>query len=176
MREHRNVRWIIIALLLFLVILGIYNGFFNKQFLEMPIYHLLSLFFALAFAFYFSNKFNDDRRLKEIVVSILCKIQDATLAEYLYKFSNPIQKNEKQNMLMKKRYLENKIAALEKVCKRLNFDEKLEYIKQRFKEYDDLVGEHMDDGSGLSAIELQLRKQLSLIEDKCDEIIIDLHI
>lgn len=169
--KKKLINWFLIAILIGIIALSMYNIKNNANFFDITIYHVLSLFFVLVFAFYFTQRMNDERKLKDSAERIICMIQEHINSKSLYAFEEDFNRSE---FLMRKRYIENKIDALKKITIRLNLSEDALYIRNQFDKYADLVDENSCTKGKLSTMSVGLQKQLLLIDNKCDELKISL--
>lgn len=162
---------VIFGLILYIILFCV-NMLFYDKFFEIPIYNLLNLGIAILFAYYFVQKKNDERKLKEIVENIINKIQATVADEASSNFSNPI---DTKKILQILRTTNNKIQILIDLEDDLNINDDVEFIKRNFNKYRELIGSNIYNIKILQSKEKELKKQLRLIENKCDELKVKLY-
>lgn len=160
---------IILAVLLILLIIFLvyYNIKKNLQgFLNTPLYAVVNIVVAVLVAFYLTQRKNDQRQLKNNIEHIIDKIQVAINNEWAYKIQS---KSDIDNIIMMQRQVSNKLDVLKTQSKIFpQFEDDLQYVNERFKEYKEFFGNHMTNLSYLLESEKELRNPLGLIDDKLD--------
>lgn len=169
----RNIIRIIITISLALVFISlfIYNFKNNSTFFDIPVYTILNLIVATFFAFYLTQKKQDERKFKETAERLIYKIQNTISSEKMYRI-----KNEKdiEDLKLTHRTISNRIETLDKLKDKLNYKKEIEYIKDKFKTYRELFGNHINDVNHLTNSERDLFNFIELIDNKLDEILLSL--
>ena len=157
--------------LLFILLMGAlfaYNLIIQKSsFFNMSLFEITSLSVAVLVAYYFSQKKNDERKLKEEAANIIAKIQKIINSDEASKINCEC---DVVILVRLQRNISNKIDILQKMAKRLGCQDDMDYISGKFKEYREFTGEKMADINYLHESENQLKNMLSCIDDKCDYI------
>lgn len=166
------IRIIVYPVIAFLVFVIDYNIIYNKDFLITPIYTIFNISVAIFFAYYLTQKKNDERKLKETAENIINKIQNIISDDYLYNIN---EGTNKRKLLMMHRQIGNKMFLLNSVKNELKLSPEITYIKNTFQDYRNFVGEHINNIDYLSNSEDILMKLIGLIDDKLDEIIVKLY-
>ncbi|MPM96456.1 hypothetical protein SDC9_143619 [bioreactor metagenome] len=122
---------------------------------------------ALVFAYYFTQKNIDNRKIKEIIEDIIIKIQIEISNDSSYIFEKDF---DKKVIMLKLRNLNNKIDILESAKKELKISEEVNYIHKEFDEYRESIGENLEDINFLITNQKEFMKKLQNIDNKCDEL------
>ena len=160
----------IILMVAGIIVIGIFN-FSNSEFWNISICDCLTLIVAVVIAYYFTKSDNKITKKREIIESILDKIQFQINQPEYYK----LKETDEKDLYMMKRAINNKIALLEKNEKGIKISTEIKYIKDKFIDYRSLIDEHITDKDYLVKSEKELRKMLMLIDDKIDEIKLKLY-
>lgn len=160
----------IILIVAGIIVIGIFN-FNNGEFWNISICDCLTLIVAVVIAYYFTKSDNKITKKREIIESILDKIQFQINHPEYYK----LKETDEKDLYMMKRAINNKIALLEKNEKGIKISAEIKYIKDKFNDYRSLIDEHITDKDYLAKSEKELRKMLMLIDDKIDEIKLKLY-
>lgn len=155
-----------------LLIISIYNIKNNSKFWDISFYNIITILIAIVVTYYFTQKNNNEKKKKEEAENILEKIQKIISLEKYYIIDDDF---DEKSINMMKRTVNNKIVILEKISKELNIQDEINYIKVKFKEYRELIDEHITDITYLKKSSLELKKILILIDDKIDEIKLKLY-
>ncbi len=151
-----------------IIILMMYNVIciHNTNFWNFTIANGMTLLVALVVSYYLTQKNIDERNRKELYMRQLDKLQCIVVQECLYIITLDSDINK---LLMEKRKINNSITILEKYAKEFGLKKEIEFIKDRAKEYADLLGEHQKDLEYLSKSSIELKRPLDLIEQKINE-------
>lgn len=152
--------------------LAYYNVKNNTDFFDAPIYTIINILVAVFFAYYLTQRKTDERKLKEKAECIIDKIQLAINDERSYKITS---KNDVDFLKIKQRTVSNQIEVLSTLNDKLKFTEKIMYIRDRYVEYKELTGNHIEDIEHLTKSETDLLNKILLIDNKLDEMKIDLY-
>ena len=169
---------LIIEVFLIAVILAttVYNLVTNKEYFKFNLSQTLTLIVAVVFAFSASQYKTDERKLKEQTEKLIEKIQYIVNDTSFYCFSI----NDNGEEIIKKnrvicRKLSNCICALEEYSKKLSIKNEVRYIKNEYKNYKELISDHLYDFEYLSKSEVNLKRYAENIDSKCVEIIVNIY-
>ena len=170
-KNEHNVAWrlIVMRFIIALVLSGLvyYNWKNNETFLITPIYHILNLVVAIYFAFFLVQKRNDERKLKDILIDILDKIQLELNTEDAHTFNEFYGKN---TALLKQRKINNKLALLDQLKDKLNIISEVGVINSNFNDYRNMFGDYMENIELLKSHQKEFQRFINNIDQKCDEI------
>lgn len=164
---------IILAIVLIapIIVLLIFNAKNNTQFWNASATTCFSLIFAVGLSFYLVQKQTDYRSQKSVfsklVESLIYIIED----NKSYDFSS----STKEEILMKKRSINNKLTLMKKYGKKFSIQKEVEFLNKEFCEYNDLIGNHIDDIDTLRKMKDDCYRPLSLMSQKLYEIMIKLY-
>lgn len=174
MKNFKVVVYIgIVTIAILCIGLSVYNSLNNPDFLNVSASSLLTLLVAVLFAFYFSQRLSDRRKLKDTVEKIIDQLQRIINAEEYYKITEDCAR---ENLTLMQKTVSNKLSSLEKVAKKLKLENEVKYLIEQFGEYREFIGDHFDDLQYLSHSSKELRRYLSLMDIKLDEIKIGFYI
>ena len=148
-------------------------------FWKLTIGNVLTLLVAVMLSFLFvqwkaekDREKADKREQKEAAIRLLGAMQELIADKAAYEVS----KNEDVQVLTTiKRRLSNYIKILEEHSAGFGLDREIEFIKEKFNEYDSFIGNHMSDVAYLEKSSCDLRRPLDLIDYKIYEMIFILH-
>ena len=170
MRKRWNLGTIIALILL--IILVLYNIVNNENFFELSIGTLLTLFIAIFISFYLVQKNTDQRYQKQIYYNLLLDIQKFVTNPDTYSFD---VNTDIRTITLKKRILSNYIGIAYSYSKKFNLEQEINFIKEKFKEYDKFIGDHISDINYLSKSKDDLRRPLDLINYRLYEMMLKLY-
>lgn len=164
----------VIGAVLILLGLLIYNLKISLvEFFKIPVYHWLNLIVAIYFAFFLSQKRNDERKLKDMVIDLLDKIQLELNTEDAHTFNECYDKNK---VYMKNRKINNKLTLLDKLKDKLDMSTEVGTINSIFEEYQNMFGDYVENIEMLKSHQKEFQRFISIIDQKCDEIKVRLFI
>ena len=138
----------------------------------MSFYNISTIIIAIFLAFMFTQKKNDERKLKEIAERLITMIQQLIGDERFYK----IKSKEDINFIrIQIRTVSNKIACLEGIEQKLYIKDEIVYIKKIFNDYEEIFGAYINDSDCLEKSENIFLNKILLIQSKCDSIIVKLY-
>lgn len=166
-----------IMLLIVILVLVIHN-FHSVCFWRASAYQLLTPLIAICLAFLAVQVKSDEREAKHHAEMLLEKIQSIVSEECFYNVLS-IDKSNSQNarnyILMNNRRLSNCIDALSVYGERFHFTDDIEYLKDQFGDYRELVDTYHTDLTPLVSLQPTLKNYALKIENKCDQIIVQLY-
>lgn len=178
--EMKSKKWIVgiisVLIFVFIVIICIINCANNDKFWEISIGQALTPTVAILIAFMATQFKTDERKTKEGMEKIVNKIQNIVSESGFYTFSKEDNADDiKKRTGITNRSLSNCIAALQKYTKKVGSENEVKYIDERFKEYKDLISEHLEDLEYLEKTESQFKRIAENISSKCDDIMVNLY-
>ena len=163
--------WVVLAVCLLICIIGLYNVGHNDKFFEMSFSTTVSLVLAIGVSFYIVQKQTDRRIQKQLFIDLLKSLQVLVDDEKSYIFSD----NNSKEILMRKREISNKLSFIKKYNNKFNFDTSTEFLEEKFNEYDEIIGNHIQDLDTLNKIHNDIKRPLSLMSQKLFEMMIELY-
>lgn len=176
MKKDCLIKIVVGILCAFTIGVGIYNGFVNDTFFAASLTQVLTLLISLCIVFWATQYKNDQRKVKEHAEDIIEKVQILVTREDFFVFSALGDKEEtKKKIMANNRKISNCINVMQQYSKTLGFEDDVKYIENEFKEYKEMVSEHIEDLDYLSKTESRFRKFSENIDSKCDVIILSLY-
>ncbi len=154
--------FIIIGIVLFSW-LAIYNMLEQKAaFWKASAVDCITIAVAVAISYYLVQRQNNRQKQKDIISDLILKMQVLFDQEALYNFSN----QEREDITMRTRDLNNKIHILETVKDEFAISDKVDFIRIRFDEYNTFIGDHIDNMEYLLLSQKELKRPVELISQK----------
>ena len=153
-----------------LILFNIYTD--GSVFLKISIGQVLTLFVAIYFAFYLTQRNDDLRMRKEVYKKILEEVQEIAENRENYEIS---ENTDMDRLKMTKRSLSNYSEMIKRYSKDLNVDYQVNKICGHVDEYINLLGNHIDDKEYLSKSTSDLFRPLELINNEVIEAMIELY-
>lgn len=173
-KKNKNTNWVIGVFVIIILVIIVMNCFLDwKSFIKGPVFTSINSLIAIIFAYYLSNKNNENRKLKEKVEQILSNIYNEIDKPIIVKFES---REDLQEILLIHRNIANNVGSLLKIAEELKIKDSLDYINERFNEYRDFFGEHYEDLEYLKKSINTIMKDVGLIKNKIDDIIINLYL
>lgn len=165
---------LIVSVILTIIYLCLFisNAVCNKEFFKIPLYNLLNIAIAIIFAYYFVQKRNDERKLKEIIEDVIEKIQLGVDCDI-----DDIDITKREDILQSFRKVNNKMNILTNIEDKLNIAPEVEYIKRNFLEFRQIITDNIENKDFFHEDEnkMNLKRLQNLIIDKSDELKIMLY-
>ena len=168
---RRIVYIILVFVAIFVVSLCIWNGFNNKAFWTFNIFNGLTMLWTIGFSFIISQTFSHYQRQSDIMIKLITNLS-SILDE-----SKTCQINEsedKEILLMQNRQISTQISYLKQHAQKFGIKKEVEFVSERFKEYESFIGDHIDDMSYLSKSRTELSRPIKLISTKLYDIMLKL--
>ena len=166
--------WKDFALIIIVIITDLFLFFkniSNKDFFEMNLYQIISISLIVIVSFYLTQKTQDYRKKKEIVVNIVEKI-----SAIVQEIDLESMKSDNCKIFMSKnRAIDNKITILLKIAKRYNINDEVQYLKRENDEAKVLVSTRIGNLTELNTIYQDVTRHKGNIQNKCDEILFKLY-
>lgn len=171
MKNRKVVNYIILAVIISLLIaFAIYNINNNDAFFTASLVNIITIAIAVFVSFYLVQKRTDERKRKDILLSLLTKLQSVIEDEKTYNFDA----QSKDEITMRKRDISNWIKILEDANPPYIKDEDVKFIREKFDEYSDIIGNHIDDLDALRKLKKDLKRPIDLMESKIVKIELDI--
>ncbi len=145
-----------------IIALAVYNISTNCHFWEVSAANIATILIALIVSFYLVQRKNDQRKQKEILLDLLFKVQHQLEDEKAYNFAN----QKKEEILMRNRNISNRIQILENIQNTFSIEKDVVFIKEKFDEYQTLIGNHISDIPYLCSSTVELKRPLDLIVNR----------
>lgn len=168
MKKKNCLSWITIAIIIITVILGIINAIKNNDFWTVSFSTCLSIVIAVLVSYFFVQRQTDYRRQKEIFINLLDSLRNIIDDEKAYQF----QDVSKEQILMRKRAISNKILLIEKFKDMFGIQDAVSFLEDKNNEYVAVIDGHIDDLETLKKMPNELFRPLSLMSDKIFEIMV----
>ena len=139
--EKNNIMKIILGIVISVVIIiSIINGCKDcEKFFSFNFATGISLLFAACFSFYYVQKQADGRKQKELFIALLETFKRIIDDENNFDYSNV----SKEQILMRKRDMSNKLEFIKKVGKRFSVEKDIIFLEEKFSEYNEIIGNHI---------------------------------
>lgn len=156
-------RLLIIAGIILFSWFAIYNMLEQKAaFWKASAVDCITIAVAVAISYYLVQRQNNRQKQKDIISDLILKMQVLFDQKALYDFSN----QEKEDITMRARDLNNKIHILETVKDEFAISDKVDFIRKRFDEYNTFIGDHIDNMEYLLSSQKELKRPVELISQK----------
>ena len=153
----------------FLVLLS-YNIQHNDSFWYTSFANCVTIGVAIIVSYVFVQRRSDIRKQKDIIVELIFKLQAAFSQPNIYNLENMSI----EEITMRNRDLNNRLHILETFAKKFSVAEDVKFITEKYKEYEDLIGNHIGDPDYLKSSQKELQRPIGLIDNKLTEIAIKL--
>lgn len=175
-KTNKATFWVMVVLLFFVIGLSIHSAINNDAFWNIGVGQSLTIIVAILLAFWATQRKNDQRILKNHAEEIVLKIQNSVSQNEFVSFGceNDKADTQKRTNLLNRR-ISNCISILLRYGDKLEFAEDAKYIDKEFKDYKELVSEHIEDFEYLRKSESTLMKYAENINSKCDQIILKMY-
>lgn len=160
-----------VILIIPIIVLMIINSINNNKFWEASATTCFSLIFAVALSFYLVQRQNDYRNQKSIFAKLVESLINIIEDTKSYDFSS----STKEEILMKKRSINNKLMLIRSYSKQFSIQKEVEFLDNKFSEYTELIGNHIEDMETLKKMKDDFYRPLSLMSQKLYEIMIKLY-
>lgn len=148
-----------------------YNLKTNDKFWEASAVNCITIGIAIVFSYYFVQRQNDRRKRKDIILSLISKIQALIGHRDMFDFSE----QEKDQITMRNRDLNNKIHILESVKDDFCISNEVAFIREKFDEYNTFIGDYIDNIDHLRQSQPSLRRPIELMDSKLTEMALKLY-
>ena len=171
--KKNNVMKIILGVVISVIIVcSIINGCKDcEKFFSFNFATGISLFFAACFSFYYVQKQADGRKQKELFIVLLETFKKVIDDENSFDYSNI----SKEQILMRKRDMSNKLEFIKKVGERFFIEKDITFLEEKFSEYNEIIGNHIEDLETLCKMKQDIIRPMNLMSQKVSEIMINLY-
>lgn len=148
-----------------------FSAYFNMSF-----YEISTVVIALLFTFYFTRRDNVKIKQKEMLSNLLLRILEIITSSQMYKIETADNVNfirTKQRSVFNKIDLLIKVARTDELSNELEND--IEYMKQEFSEYWEVVSENIENMGELRKSQKELQDHLTKLEDKLEQCMMKLY-
>lgn len=165
------------VLVIIILVIGCCNFCrYREEFLKISIGQVLTILVAICIAFWATQRKNDQRKMKEKAERIIEKIQCCVSSE---SFINvPIDGDDETNRQKINSYnrkINNYINILKEYGELLSFTNEADYIQKEFESYRSTIGNHINNPDYLSDSSIDFERISANINNKCEEIIVELY-
>lgn len=161
--------------LTFIVAILIYTICFTEdkiEYFKVPFYHLLNISIAFLFAFFVTQRKNDERKQKDMHEKLINKIYNAIDNEKMYIINS---EEDLKYITITRRGIRNRMDLLEKQTMRWIKKDDVAYLKNEFNDYWDILSEHISDIEYLKKSQDVLYKNIGNITYKLQEMLLNLY-
>lgn len=158
----------LIVLLLYFTCYNIKN---NSSFLDASAVDIVTIIIAIVISYFFVQRKDDRRKQKDILVDLILKLRLQIENEKSYDFTG----QSKDEITMRNRDLSNKIHIIEKMQDSFFSEADIKFINEKFDEYQQFIGDHVNNLGYLCESQKELKRPLELINDRLIEMTISLY-
>lgn len=173
-RKVKVMPGLIIPAVVFCIIVigaGIYSWCHHPdQFWSYSIANCLTLLVAVMLSFFYAQRQAaidrnqaELRKQKDAAIRLLEALEQTITTQSAYVVT---KENGSEQLTMTKRRMSNYIETIKKNVTDFGIDKEISFIEERFKEYSDLIGNHIDDLEHLERSQKDLLRPLELIQAK----------
>jgi len=155
-----------------IIVLAVYNIYSYDKFWEISVSTVITASIAIYISYYFTQNRLDQRKAQDSLEKVLSKLETEISRTPIRAMTS---ETEKSQILLGIRRINNKIFVLKKYQELFGIVEDVKWIHQRFKDYEEFVGDHIDDMDYLSKSQSELIRPLERIDDRIDTIRIKLY-
>ena len=175
-RLSPEAKFRVFVLLVLVIIVGLgglilYNIKTNPSFWETSVSSCITIIIALVFSYWLVQRKNDLRKQKEILASLLFDLRTQFEKEDMYDLSQMSP----SSINMRNRDISNKIGILDSVKEEFSIAADVDFIYEKFDEYKELIGNHINDHGYLKNSSFELKRPIMLISTKLFEIAFGLY-
>lgn len=173
-RCKKNIKEIILLIFIGTVLFSVYYNIKcinNSDFMKTSFTSCLTLIIAIVVSYYFVKRNQDERNQKEIYLHLIEETKKIIKDGDLVRIKDDTDIN---LILMKKRDLNNCVALLNRYAHKFEVEKEMVFVKDKLKEYAEIIGNHQGDVEYLTKSEIELRRPIELIDNKLEEIMMKL--
>lgn len=134
----------------------------NVSFWTASATNFITIGIAIFISYFLAQRKNDRRKQKDIICDFVFKLQFLVEQKEAYDAGNQTV----EEILMRTRDLSNRIHILETVKDEYNISPEVEFVRDKFDEYNNFIGDNIDKADYLSQSQMTLKRPLDLISDK----------
>lgn len=170
MKKAIHYIFVTIFIILFFAVV-LHNMRNNPNFWDASVTNCATIAIAVFVSYFLVQRQNNRRKQKDIILELILKLQ--------VQISNPeayhLAGQSSDQIMMRKRDFSNKINILDKHKSDFGIKNDIDFVVNRFQEYEDLISNHINDLQYLSNSSKELQRPLSLIENKLYDIALFLY-
>ena len=155
-----------------IIIICIVNVCNNSRFFEINVFNGITMLWTVGFSFVLTQGFSKYQRKSDIIVKLLQELIN-NIDESKTCIINQ-DSTKKETLLMQNRQIQQQISLLANHAKRFGIDGDMQFIKEKFSEYEEIISEHIDDIEYLSHSQTQLSRPIKLIRERLYKAILNL--
>lgn len=157
--------YVLLSVITILVIaICIYNiACSGSKFWEINVFNGLTLLWTIVFSFIITQASSRYQRRAEIIIKLLSRLNECIDESRTCNISVDADKNV---ILMRKREIANLISLLDRNADRFGIRKEVNFIKTKFKEYEQFISDHINDIEYLSKSSSELQRPIKLISTK----------
>lgn len=165
--------WFIALCAICVIFLIVFNAFrLRSKFLETSLSSCITLLVAIIISYLYSQKENNKRKQKDILLDLMMSIKNTISESSVCKIDPTMDKS---IITMRNRDIGNKMDLLERYKNEFGFSEDFDGAKKQFEEYRSTIDNHIDDLDYLSKSELELKRPITLMDNKIFEAMLKLY-
>lgn len=149
----------------------LYNARYTEHFFEASATSCITIAVAVIVSYYFVQRKGDVRKQKDIILDLIFNLQRQIASEEMIDFS----KQESEEIMMRNRAINNRLAVLKGVSDQFEIVGEVSFVLEKFKEYEELIGNHINDLQHLIDAKKDLQRPLGLIDVKLTELALKLY-
>lgn len=153
------------------IAIGFHNYKTNSNFWSASAVNCVTIIVAIFISYWLTQKGNDKRKQKEILANLVFNIRLKIDQEDMYKLGD----KSTQDINMRNRDITNMIDVLEGVKSRFRIETEVAFVAEKFDEYKELIGKHIDDRDYLEKSQDELKRPVLLMSNKLFEIALSLY-
>ena len=142
-----------------------------KAFCSMNLGDVLSIVITGIVLFNLTNIISAKGKKTEIFVELIEKLQSNLQNEKMYNINS---EDDIDFVRLRIRKISNNISCIQ-TMEMGKTDKQVEYIANKFKDYEDKFSNHITDLGYLQKSKIDFKNDMDLIDNKCDEIIVELY-
>lgn len=160
------------AFALCMIALAYHNYKVNSEFFIMPLSTCISICVAVGISYILTQRQTDTRKRKDILLNLLNSLQNMIGGCDSYIICDDTTK---ASVNMKKREISNKIEILKEYKDEFDFDTEIKSIQEKFDEYEEFIGNHIEDLDYLKRSTAELQRPLLIMNDDIYKVMLKLY-
>lgn len=145
------------------IFLFVLNAKTNKEFWQVDVTSGFSIIWAVCFSFLATQIFDRQQKKTEIILHLFSAFQSAISEDKTCKFS---VNDDGAQILMQKRQINQQLTLLEEYANKFGVKKDVEFLRQKFDEYDQFVSDHINDLQYLSKSCNELSRPIKLMNSR----------
>lgn len=163
-RKLRTAIYIVMGLMAIgIIIICVHNAKTNNGFWQLNIFNGITMLWTVGLSFIFTQSFSRYQRKADLLVKMLQDLMDNISEHKTCQFS---QSAKQEEILMQTRQIKQRISLIRQYAQKFGIADELKFIDEKFKEYEEIISEHITDISYLSQSYTVLARPIKLIEER----------